>query len=132
MEIGYARVSTGEQTLDLQLDALSKAGCGKVFTETASGAKSERPILKEALTYARAGDTVVVWRLDRLGRSLVHLLEIITSLRERGIAFRSLTEPMDTTTPHGELLFNLFGSLAQYERALEPLANEDAEGDGRK
>jgi DNA invertase Pin-like site-specific DNA recombinase len=87
MDIGYARISTGEQTLDLQLDALAQAGCGKVFTETASGAKSERPLLQEALAYARSGDTIVVWRLDRLGRSLQHLIATVSELRDRGSAF---------------------------------------------
>ena len=118
MDIGYARVSTGEQTLDLQLDALAKAGCGKVFTETASGAKSERPILKEALAYARAGDTIVVWRLDRLGRSLQHLIATVTDLKDRGIGFRSLTEQIDTTTSGGKLIFHVFGALAEFERDL--------------
>ncbi len=118
MDIGYARVSTGEQTLDLQLDALTKAGCGKVFTETASGAKADRVVLAEVLTYARAGDTVVVWRLDRLGRSLQHLIETVTTLRERGIGFRSLTEQIDTTTPGGKLVFHVFGALAEFERDL--------------
>jgi DNA invertase Pin-like site-specific DNA recombinase len=118
MEIGYARVSTGEQTLDLQLDALSKAGCGKVFTETASGAKSERPVLKEALAYVRPGDTLVVWRLDRLGRSLQHLIATVTDLKERGIGFRSLTEQIDTTTSGGKLIFHVFGALAEFERDL--------------
>ena len=99
MDIGYARVSTGEQTLDLQLDALTYAGCGKVFTETASGAKTDRPILEEVLAYARPGDTLVVWRLDRWGRSLPHLIETVASLRARGIGFRALTEQVDTTTP---------------------------------
>ena len=118
MNIGYARVSTGEQTLDLQLDALTKDGCEKIFTETASGAKSERPLLQEALAYARPGDTLVVWRLDRLGRSLPHLIETVTALRERGVGFRSLTEQIDTTTPGGKLIFHVFGALAEFERDL--------------
>ena len=118
MDIGYARVSTGEQTLDLQLDALAKAGCGKVFTETASGAKSDRPLLKEALAYARSGDTIVVWRLDRLGRSLQHLISTVTDLKDRGIGFRSLTEQIDTTTSGGKLIFHVFGALAEFERDL--------------
>ncbi len=118
MDIGYARVSTGEQTLDLQLDALTKAGCGKVFTETASGAKADRPVLEEVLAYARPGDTLVVWRLDRLGRSLPHLIETVSALRERGIGFKSLTEQIDTTTPGGKLIFHVFGALAEFERDL--------------
>src|SRR3712207_8556861 len=92
MLIGYARVSTGEQTLDLQLDALAEAGCEKAYTETASGAKAERPVLADVLGYLRPGDTLVVWRLDRLGRSLQHLIETITELHDRGIGFKSLTE----------------------------------------
>ncbi len=118
MDVGYARVSTGEQTLDLQLDALTKAGCGKVFTETASGAKADRPVLEEVLAYARAGDTLVVWRLDRLGRSLPHLIETVASLQDCGIGFRSLTEQIDTTTPGGKLIFHVFGALAEFERDL--------------
>jgi DNA invertase Pin-like site-specific DNA recombinase len=118
MDIGYARVSTGEQTLDLQLDALAKAGCDKVFTETASGATSERPLLKEALAYARKGDTIVVWRLDRLGRSLQHLIATVADLRDRGVGFRSLTEQIDTTTSGGKLIFHVFGALAEFERDL--------------
>ncbi len=118
MDIGYARVSTGEQTLDLQLDALTKAGCGKVFTETASGAKADRVVLADVLAYARASDTVVVWRLDRLGRSLKHLIETVTDLREQGIGFRSLTEQIDTTTSGGKLIFHVFGALAEFERDL--------------
>jgi DNA invertase Pin-like site-specific DNA recombinase len=118
MDIGYARVSTGEQTLDLQLDALRKAGCGKVYQETASGAKAERPVLEEVLGYLRKGDTLVVWRLDRLGRSLKHLIEVVAGLAERGIGFKSLTEQIDTTTPGGKLIFHVFGALAEFERDL--------------
>jgi DNA invertase Pin-like site-specific DNA recombinase len=118
MNIGYARVSTGEQTLDLQLDALAKDGCEKIFTETASGAKGDRPLLQDALAYARPGDTLVVWRLDRLGRSLPHLIATVAALRERGIGFRSLTEQIDTTTPGGKLIFHVFGALAEFERDL--------------
>jgi DNA invertase Pin-like site-specific DNA recombinase len=118
MNIGYARVSTGDQTLDLQLDALRKAGCERVFEETASGAKADRIVLKEATAYARSGDVLVVWRLDRLGRSLQHLLTTIAGLAERGIGFKSLTEQIDTTTPGGKLVFHLFGSLAEFERDL--------------
>ncbi len=118
MDIGYARVSTGEQTLDLQRDALAKAGCAKVFEETASGAKADRLLLKDALAYARAGDTLVVWRLDRLGRSLPHLIETVAALATRGIGFKSLTEQIDTTTPGGKLVFHVFGALAEFERDL--------------
>src|SRR5688500_1819952 len=118
MNIGYARVSTGEQILDLQLDALAKAECGKVFTETTGGSLVERVSLKEALAYVRPGDTLVVWRLDRLGRSLTHLIETVANLRERGIGFKSLTEQIDTTTPGGKLVFHVFGALAEFERDL--------------
>lgn len=116
--IGYARVSTGDQKLALQHDALNAAGCERIFDDHASGAKTDRPGLAEALAYLRAGDTLVVWKLDRLGRSLSHLLAIVTSLKEKQVAFRSLTENLDTTTPSGEFLFQVFGALAQYERAL--------------
>jgi DNA invertase Pin-like site-specific DNA recombinase len=118
MLIGYARVSTTEQTLHLQQDALSKAGCIKIFTDTASGAKTERIGLDETLNYVRKGDTLVVWRLDRLGRSLPHLITTLTSLEERGIGFKSLTENIDTTTSGGKLIFHIFGALAEFERNL--------------
>lgn len=118
MLIGYARISTTDQTLDLQLDALKQAGCEKVFTDTISGAKAERPGLGEALAYVRPGDTLVVWRLDRLGRSLKDLIAAITGLDERGIGFKSLTESIDTTTPGGKLVFHVFGALAEFERDL--------------
>jgi DNA invertase Pin-like site-specific DNA recombinase len=116
MLIGYARVSTHEQTLNLQQDALTKAGCNKIFTDTASGAKSERKGLEEALTYVRKGDTLVVWRLDRLGCSLPHLISTMTDLEGRGIGFKSLTENIDTTTSGGKLIFHIFGALAEFER----------------
>ena len=118
MLIGYARISTGDQTLDLQLDALQKAGCEKTSTETASGAKADRVVLAEPLAYLRAGDTLVVWRLDRLGRSLQHLIETIAQLAERGIGFKSVTEQIDTTTSGGKLVFHVFGALAEFERDL--------------
>ena len=118
MYVGYARVSTTDQTLDLQKDALEKIGCSKIFTDTASGAKAERKGLEEALAYVREGDTLVVWRLDRLGRSLTHLLETITTLNKRKIGFKSLTESLDTTTSNGRLIFNIFASLAEFERDL--------------
>jgi DNA invertase Pin-like site-specific DNA recombinase len=118
MLIGYARVSTQEQTLDLQLDALKAAGCERVFHDTASGARAARPGLDDALDHAREGDTIVVWRLDRLGRSLKHLIEVVTALQERGVGFRSLQESIDTTTSGGRLIFHVFGALAEFERNL--------------
>src|SRR3546814_2566137 len=122
MLVGYMRVSSTDdrQSVDLQRDALTAAGVDQrhLYSDKASGARDDRAGLKACLDYMNAGDTLVVWKLDRLGRSLPHLLAIVTDLKERGIAFRSLTEQMDTTTPHGELLFSLFGALAQYERAL--------------
>jgi DNA invertase Pin-like site-specific DNA recombinase len=118
MLIGYARVSTHDQTLNLQQDALEKAGCTKIFTDTASGAKTERIGLEQALNYVRKGDTLVVWRLDRLGRSLPHLITTMTDLEEQGIGFKSLTENIDTTTSGGKLIFHIFGALAEFERNL--------------
>jgi DNA invertase Pin-like site-specific DNA recombinase len=115
MLIGYARVSTHEQTHNLQRDALTKADCTKIFTDTASGAKAERKGLEEALDYVREGDTLVVWRL---GRSLPHLITTLTSLEEQGIGFKSLTENIDTTTSGGKLIFHIFGALAEFERNL--------------
>ena len=116
--IGYARVSTPDQKLSLQHDALKRAGCERLFDDQASGARTDRPGLADALAYLRAGDTLVVWKLDRLGRSMSHLIEKIGELAARGIGFRSLTENIDTTTPGGMLVFNIFGSLAQFERDL--------------
>ncbi|HFG9885511.1 TPA: recombinase family protein [Salmonella enterica subsp. enterica serovar Potsdam] len=117
--IGYARVSTAEQSLDMQIDALKKAGCHQVFTDVASGAKADRLGLEKALEYLREGDTLVVWKIDRLGRSLAHLVQTIDGLRERGVGFRSLTDAgIDTTTRNGKLLFNLFATLAEFEREL--------------
>jgi len=118
MLIGYARVSTTEQTLALQSDALTKVGCSRIFTDTASGATTSRPGLTEAMTFAREGDVLVVWRLDRLGRSLKHLIETITTLDQQGIGFRSLTESIDTTTSGGKLIFHIFGALAEFERDI--------------
>ena len=118
MLIGYARVSTHEQTLALQQDALRAAGCTKIFTDTASGASQERPGLDQAISHCRHGDTLVVWRLDRLGRSLRHLIETITALDTRGIGFRSVTEAIDTTTGGGKLIFHIFGALAEFERDI--------------
>ena len=122
MLIGYMRVSSVDdrQSVDLQRDALLAAGVDErhLYSEKASGARDDRSGLKTCLEYLKEGDTLIVWKLDRLGRSLANLLTIITDLKVRGVAFQSLTEQMDTTTPHGELLFSLFGALAQYERAL--------------
>jgi len=122
MLIGYMRVSSesDRQTTHLQRDALIAAGIDErhLFEDHLSGIRDDRPGLKKALEFLKQGDVLVVWKLDRLGRSLSHLLEIINILKERQVGFRSLTEHMDTTTPHGELLFHLFGSLAQYERSL--------------
>ncbi len=118
MLIGYARISTADQTLNLQRDALEQAGCDKIFTDTASGAQAERRGLQEAMEYVRAGDTLVVWRLDRLGRSLRHLIETITALHEREIGFKSITENIDTTTSGGKLVFHIFGALAEFEREI--------------
>lgn len=118
MLVGYARVSTLDQTLDLQQDALHKIGCEHIFTDTASGAKTDRVGLDEALRFVRSGDTLVVWRLDRLGRSLKHLIETIGQLQERSIGFRSIQENIDTTTTGGKLVFHVFGALAEFERDL--------------
>ncbi len=118
MNVGYARISTQDQDLSLQIDALKQAGCEKIFRDQASGAKAARPGLQEALDYLRLGDTLVVWRLDRLGRSLKHLIETVMLLEERGISFRSLRESIDTTTSSGRLVFHLFGALAEFERDL--------------
>jgi DNA invertase Pin-like site-specific DNA recombinase len=118
MRVGYARVSTHEQNLTLQLDALRKAGCERVFEDKASGAKSERPGLAKAREMLRPGDTLVVWRLDRLGRSLKHLIDTVTELDEAGVGFLSLTENIDTTTNGGRLVFHIFGALAEFERGL--------------
>ena len=116
--IGYARVSTLDQDLALQLDALAAAGCTKVFEDRASGARADRPGLRQALDYVREGEVLVVWKLDRLGRSLPHLIETVAVLEGRGVGFRSLTEAIDTTTPGGRLVFHLFGALGQFERDL--------------
>lgn len=117
-EIGYARVSSSEQDLALQLDALTRAGCTRVFEDKASGARTDRPGLATALTFLREGDVLVVWKLDRLGRSLPRLIDTVTTLEARGIGFRSLTEAIDTTTPGGRLIFHIFGALGQFERDL--------------
>lgn len=116
--IGYARVSTTDQELALQLDALAKVGCAHVFEDRASGAKIDRPGLAAALGFVREGDILTVWKLDRLGRSLPHLIETVNALEARGVSFRSLTEAIDTTTPGGRLIFHIFGALGQFERDL--------------
>ena len=118
MQVGYARVSTQDQKPDLQLDALGVAGCEKVFEEKASGAQRERPQLVAALDYLRAGDTLVVWKLDRLARSLKQLIETVELLESKGIGFRSLTESIDTTTSGGRLIFHIFAALAEFERNI--------------
>src|SRR5664280_2273122 len=112
--LGYALVSTAERNADLQTDELTAAGCWRVWTDHASGVLDRRPQLDELLGQLRPGDTLVVWRLDRLGRSLRHLIEVVTALDERGVSFRSLREALDTTTPGGRLVFHLFGALAQF------------------
>jgi DNA invertase Pin-like site-specific DNA recombinase len=118
MLIGYARVSTDEQNLDSQRDALHKAGCEKIFADHISGTKARRPGLEKALSHLRSDDTLVVWRLDRLGRSLRHLIDTITDLQEQGVEFKSLTEAIDTTTSGGKLVFHIFGALAEFEREI--------------
>ena len=116
--IGYARVSTSDQNLELQLDALKEASCRRVFEETASGANKARPQLSEALDFLRPGDTLVVWKLDRLARSVQQLIEVIEQLHKRSCGFRSLTEAIDTTTAGGRLIFHIFGALAEFERSI--------------
>jgi DNA invertase Pin-like site-specific DNA recombinase len=116
--LGYARVSTADQHPELQLDALRAAGCYRTFVDTASGALDERPELTKALDQLRPGDTLVVWKLDRLGRSLRHLIDTLTALQQREVGFRSLQESLDTTTPGGKLIFHIFGALAEFERDL--------------
>ncbi|MDJ0841313.1 MAG: recombinase family protein [Acidobacteriota bacterium] len=119
VRIGYARVSTEDQNLTLQIDALKKAGCAKVFTDKTSGAKCRRNGLEKCFEYLKPGDQLLVWRLDRLGRSMAHLVSVITNLRKRQIGFRSLMDgAIDTTTASGELIFNIFAALAQFEREL--------------
>src|SRR3954471_1189788 len=118
MLIGYARISTLDQTLALQQDALTAAGCEHIYTDTVSGTKAERKGLTEALSHLRQGDTLVVWRLDRLGRSLRHLIDTVTELQTRGIGFQSITESINTTTSGGKLVFHIFGALAEFEREI--------------
>jgi len=116
--LGYARVSTTDQHPQLQVDALERAGCHRVFTETASGASSDRPTLAQVLDQLRPGDTLVVWKLDRLGRSLRHLVDTVIGLADRSVGFRSLQEAIDTTTPGGKLVFHVFAALGEFERDL--------------
>ena len=122
MLIGYVRVSTADdrQSTYLQCDALAAAGVDArhIYEDRVSGARDDRPGLKECLSFLKPGDILIVWKLDRLGRSLSHLIDIVTGLRDRGIGFRSLTESIDTTTAMGEFLFHVFGAMAQYERSL--------------
>ena len=118
MKIGYARVSTKDQSFDVQIDALKKAGCKKIYKDVASGARSERPALNEMIENLRSGDVLVIWKLDRLGRSLNHLIGLVSELMERGTGLKSVNDPIDTTTPQGRLSFNLFASLAEFERDL--------------
>lgn len=118
MKIGYARVSTADQSLNLQIDALRKAGCKKIYKETASGAKAERPELTKLLNDLREGDALIVWKLDRLGRSLRHLVVLLDDFATRGIALKSLNDAIDTSTSQGRLTLNIFASLAEFERDL--------------
>ncbi len=118
MKIGYARISTKGQTFDLQIDALEKEGCEKIFRDTVSGAKAQRKGLEDMLSQLRDGDVVITWKLDRLGRSLKHLVELINELTDRGIGLKSLNDPVDTTTPQGRLITNVFASIAEFEREL--------------
>ncbi|MFB2706479.1 MULTISPECIES: recombinase family protein [Marinobacter] len=118
MLVGYARVSTDDLNLNLQRDALDQAGCEQIFKDQLSGAKAERPGLHQALQYARTGDTIVVWRLDRLSRSLKDLIEMVTLLESKGIGLKSLQEAIDTSSSSGKLIFHIFGALAEFERNL--------------
>lgn len=118
MKIGYARVSTRDQNLDLQLDALKRAGCERIYQDVASGSTTARPALDELLGQLRAGDVLVIWKLDRMGRSLKHLVELVGNLIERKVGLLRLNDPIDTTSAQGRLVFNLFASLAEFEREL--------------
>jgi DNA invertase Pin-like site-specific DNA recombinase len=118
MRVGYARVSTGEQTLDMQIDALEDEGCEKIYSEKISGAAKERPKLQECMEHLREGDTLVVWKLDRLGRSMQDLVEKVESLGDRGIDFVSLQQDIDTTSAQGKLVFHLMAAMAEFERNI--------------
>lgn len=118
MKIGYARISTEYQNLHMQEDALKSAGCEEIYTDVSSGSKSQRPGLDKALNFAREGDMIVVWKLDRLGRSIQHLIQTVTLLQQRKILFKSLQENIDTGTSSGMLVFHIFGALAEFERDL--------------
>lgn len=118
MLVGYARVSTADQYLSMQEDALKNSGCEEIFNDIASGAKAARPGLHAALSRLRKGDTLIVWKLDRLGRSLSHLIQVIKELNQKGIGFKSLQENIDTITSGGQLIFHIFGALAEFEREL--------------
>ena len=118
MKVGYARVSTNDQHLRMQEDALKSAGCEEIYHDIASGVKTERPGLEDALAYLREGDALVVWKLDRLGRSIQHLIQTVKALSERQIGFKSLQENIDTTTSGGKLIFHIFSALAEFERDL--------------
>lgn len=118
MLVGYARVSTLDQKMDLQIDALKEAGCEKIFTDQCSGAKAQRPGLDEALEFIRKDDCLVIWKLDRLGRSLKHLVDTLEMLKDRGIGFKSIRDGFDTTTAAGMFLFNVMGAMAEFEREI--------------
>lgn len=118
MKIGYARVSTNDQSTQAQIDALEAAGCEKTFTEVASGANKARPKLAEALQFARQGDVISCYKMDRIARSLPHLIEVMADLNLRNIGFQSLTEDINTTTPSGKLIFHIFGAISEFERDL--------------
>lgn len=132
MLVGYARVSTDDQNLNLQRDALQLAGCEKIFEDQISGAKAERPGLHAVLQFARPGDTLVIWRLDRLSRSLKDLIEMVKALESNGIGLKSLQESIDTTSSSGMLIFHLFGALAEFERNLTRERTQAARARGRK
>ena len=117
-KVGYARVSTAQQSPQLQIDALQSAGCQKIYQEMASGAKAQRPQLEQMLAQLRSGDVLVVWKLDRLGRSLTHLVQLVNQLLEQDVGLQSLNDPIDTTSAQGRLMFNIFASLAEFEREL--------------
>ena len=118
MKIGYARVSTKDQFLSMQVDALKKAGCDQIHEEIASGAKTSRPVLEEIMRNLREGDTLVIWKLDRMGRSLQHLIKIVNDLIDKNVDIISLQDPLNTTNAQGRLIFNMFASLAEFEKDL--------------